>query len=141
MKYSLQQLGMCVRSATEADHGLIYDSMINSLHKGNPQNKCVRMGLFKQYIRRILDDCLGHVTLCIVCSTTDANVIHGWAAMDGDRLIYLYVPLLWRNKGIASAMLDLLQPRSYVFWTFHFRDIAKARDLAFIPETMQPLTK
>ena len=141
MKYSLQQLGMVLRPIKEADQGLIYDSMINSLHKGNPQNKCIRMGTFKAYVRELLDTHLGHFETVIVCAEGNPDIIHGWAMSDSGRLVYCYVPLLWRNKGVATAMLDCLQVESYAIWTFHFRNIALARNLPFIPDFIKPFTK
>lgn len=138
-KYDLATLGMAIRPACEADYGLIYDSMINSYHKGSPEAKCVRMGLFKAHIRKLLDRLVSPVSALVVCSATDPSVIHGWALMDGKRLIYMYVQQLWRSKGVATAMVQYLQPKSYGCWTFAFKDMARKLDIDYIPLFIQPI--
>lgn len=138
-KYTLEQLGMAVRPAQEGDYGFIYDSMINSYHKGSPETKCIRMSVFKKFIRNLLDKLVSPATTIIVCSSTDPSIIHGWAAMDGSRLVYIYTQHLFRSKGVATAMLDLLQPTSFACWTFAFRNIARFRNLDHLPLSIKPI--
>lgn len=137
--YSLEQLGMAIRPAQEADYGLVYDSMIESYHKGSPEAKCVRMGAFKRYLRELLDRAVSPASTIVVCSKEEPSVIYGWALMDGKRLVYLYTQQLWRSKGVAQSMLDFLQPDSYACWTFAFRDKARKMGLDFVPLFIKPI--
>lgn len=138
-KYSLEQLGMAIRPAHEDDYGLIYDSMINSYHKGSPETKCIRMGTFKKFIRATLDKLVSPTSAVVVCSSTEPTVIHAWALMDGDRLIYIYTQQLWRSKGVASAVLSYLKPTSFACWTFAFRETARKLNLDYIPLSIKPI--
>lgn len=137
----IKSMGMTIRGPQMEDSGFIYDSMINSYHKGSPQNKCVRMAMFKGHVRDLLDLNLGTLNTVVVCSLDDPNNIYGWAAADGDRLVYVYVSLLWRNKGLGTALLDLLEPKSYACWTFSFRNMAMHHRLEFVPLEIKPINQ
>lgn len=133
---TLEQMEMVVRPGTVEDYGYVYDSMVNSLHDGNPTHKCMRMRLFKRAQRdRIAKVLSSPWRLLVVTSTTDSNMIYGWAMHDWEgTLHYVYVSHLWRNKGIATNLLCSIEDlHSYANWTFAFRSFARKLKLEYVP--------
>lgn len=135
-KNSLTSMGMLMRTGIESDYGFVHDSMINSLHGGNPVYKSVRMRTFKKAIKKQLASSLNTpLRLNVVCDANFPDTIYGWVLHDfRGKVIYLYVQQLWRSKGIGTALLDSVPNcATHAHWTFAARDWARRRGLEFVP--------
>jgi hypothetical protein len=96
------------RPAEPGDLGYIVHSWLESFHAGNPQMRLVRMGRFKNPMRRAIHTLLATSTVVMACDPEQPSHLYGFIAAEmvgvSPVVHYCYVSQLRRSVGLARGL-------------------------------------
>lgn len=109
-----------VRLANADDLDFIVHSFLFS-YWGAPAVRGMTRDDYFGVMRPRLKTALGHsrTIVTVACATDEPDVIAGWAATNGNTILWVYVKKAMRGMGIASSLVRHAAPTSYALQSQH----------------------
>jgi hypothetical protein len=104
-----------IRAAKETDLSFIFSTWLRSFYHSADFTKDIDKEIYYQYHQEVIKRIFGRLPrILVACDVQEPETIFGYIVAEGPVLHFAYVKRPFRAAGLATALLNALEPPKFV---------------------------